>query len=610
MVDDFGMTSTDVTGIHHRRQPRMEGGSNRGSDRRGVVLIAMIVANATVLVNQTAVPLILPDVIHGFGVGSQQVQWVLNASLLPMAGLLVFGGRLGDLIGRRRVFLIGSVVFAAASVCAGLAPTFPILLIFRALQGAGGALMLPTTIAIVSSAYARPDRGRALGTMGGAAAVAGACGPVIGGAMTSAFGWRSVLMINAPLAVLAVVATVRSVPADRTVSGSKRVDLVGTALLSVTLIGFVFGLAQSQAWSWTSPGVGGPLAVSVAAGAAFVIVERRSANPLLEFSLLRRYPNYLGSTISQAIGGMAEMGLGLLFPLLLILNLGMSPGLAGLALIPTTIPMVFVAPLAGRWYDRVGGRVPLVSGFAILAVAGLVLAIGVHGNSYSLLFPGLMIYGIGLALILTVNDPVSLDTLPEDSHGQASGVSATAEQFGGALGISVLYLIFHATYVARLHTNIDASPLRNLTNAEYQQLKTHLIAAEQTGLHRSSFNPTFVPYLNSALDASNWGYTAAFLATTLLATAGMLAVWRLVRKPNSAAELTPSGTPASATPAAPVQAMSASIQQETSSRSLNATSTKRTAVRQAPLCPADGTDNSQRLDRFPGIQPQQHRCDA
>jgi MFS family permease len=207
-------------------------------DRRGLILLAMTVANAMVLVDQTGVPLILPSIIQRFDVGSQQVQWVLNASLLPLAGLLVFGGRLGDLIGRRRVFLLGSTVFAGASVCAGLAPTFSILLVFRVLQGAGGALMLPTTIAIVSAAYPGADRGRALGTMGGAAAVAGACGPVIGGALTSFFGWRSVLLINAPLAVLAVVATLRSVPADPVRERNERVDMAGTSLLSVALIGF------------------------------------------------------------------------------------------------------------------------------------------------------------------------------------------------------------------------------------------------------------------------------------------------------------------------------------------------------------------------------------
>jgi MFS family permease len=340
-----------------------------------------------------------------------------------------------------------------------------------------------------------------------------------------------VLLVNAPLAVLTVLAAMRSVPADPPRAASAHIDIRGAALLSIALVGFVFGLSQSQVWGWTSAGVLLPLVASVVAGVAFVIWERRSANPLVEFRLLKQHPNYLGSTVSQALAGMAEMGLGLLFPLLLILNLGMNPGLAGLALIPTTLPMVLVAPLAGRWYDRVGGRIPLVTGFAILAVAGLTLGVAVHGNNYVLLFPGLVIFGIGLALILTVNDPVSLDTVPEESHGQASGVSATAEQFGGALGISVLYAVFHVTYVAKEHANIDASPLKNLTPAQYAQLKDDIVASEQTGLHPTTFDPAFVDYLRAVLDASNWGFSMAFLATTLLALAGMVTVWRSVRKP-------------------------------------------------------------------------------
>jgi EmrB/QacA subfamily drug resistance transporter len=520
-----------------------------GSDRRGLILLAMTVANAMVLVDQTAVPLILPSIIQRFGVGSQQVQWVLNASLLPLAGLLVFGGRLGDLIGRRRVFLLGSTVFAGASVCAGLAPTFPILLVFRVLQGAGGALMLPTTIAIVSAAYPGSERGRALGTMGGAAAVAGACGPVIGGVLTSALGWRSVLLINAPLAVLAAVATLRSVPADPVGTDRKRIDIAGTSLLSITLIGFVLGLTQSQVWGWTSVGVLLPLAASLGAGIAFVLVERRIADPLLEFGLLRRYPNYLGSTISQGIAGMAEMGLGLLFPLLLILNLGMSPGLAGLALIPTTVPMVVVAPMAGRWYDRGGGRPPLTTGFGILALAGVVLAVAVHAHNYWVLFPGLAIFGTGLALVLTVNDPVSLDTLPEEAHGEASGVSATAEQFGGAVGISLLYLVFHSTYVDRLHANVSAGPFTDLTPSQFAQLRTDIVAAEQTGLHPSSFDPRFTDYLHATLDASNTGFSVAFTMTSVLSIVALLVVWRLVRKPPAAPATEP-GQPSIGEPGA------------------------------------------------------------
>ncbi len=502
------------------------------ANRRWLLLIAMTVANAMVLVDQTAVPLILPSIMNEFRVGSQLAQWVLNGSLLPLAGLLVFGGKLGDIFGHRRIFIIGTVIFAGASACAGLAPDFGLLIVCRVFQGAGGALMLPTTIAVVSMAYPGRERGGALGLMGGAAAIAGALGPVIGGALTSALGWRSVLLINVPLAVLAVIAAFIAVRPDATRGGSRgRIDLPGTILLSLGLIGLVFGLSQSQSWGWGSPGVWAPLVVSVAAFALFVLVERRSKDPLLDFSLLRRYPNYLGATLSQGFAGMAEMGLGIIFPLLLILNLGMPPALAGLALIPATLPMIIVAPLAGRWYDRVGGRLPLSAGFGVLALSGLLLWAGMYWDEYWVIFPGLLVYGIGLALVLTVNDPVSLDSIPERYHGQASGVSATAEQFGGALGIALLYLVFHTSYVARLHWNIDSSPLKDLTDAQYAKLRDDLVAAEQTGLNAQSFDPAYTDYLSAAQHASAFGMGIAFLAVSLLSLAGLVAVVRLVRKP-------------------------------------------------------------------------------
>ncbi len=499
------------------------------STTRTLVLVSMTAANAMVLVDQTAVPLALPSIMSEFGVGSQPVQWVLNASLLPLAGLLVLGGRLADLFGRRRVFVVGSTIFAISSALAGLAPDFEILLTFRVFQGVGGALMLPTTIAIISAAFPGAERGRALGTMGGAAAVAGALGPTVGGALTSTLGWRFVLLVNVPLAVAAVIIAMRAVAPDSRRTDSRSIDLAGTVLLSVALAGLIFAVAQSQTWGWGSPGVLVPLLGSVLAAVLFVWLERRTENPLMDFALLRRYPNYRGAVISQGVGGMAEMGLGIIFPLVLILNLGMDPGLAGLALIPATVPMVVVAPLAGRWYDKVGGRVPLVSGFGVLALSGLLLAAGVLTTNYWLLLPGLLVYGTGLALVLTVNDPVSLDTVPATEHGQASGVSATAEQFGGALGIAVLYTVFHATYVNRLHADIDASPIADASTAQLERLRADIIAAEQTGLHPDSFDPEVSMYLVSALEASEFGYAVTFVFVSVLAVAAAVVVGRLVR---------------------------------------------------------------------------------
>jgi EmrB/QacA subfamily drug resistance transporter len=496
-----------------------------------LVLAAMTLANAMILVDQTAVPLALPDIMQTFTVGSAKAQWVLNASLLPLAGLLIFGGRLGDLLGRRRIFLLGSIVFASASAVGGLAPEFPILLVARACQGVGGALMLPATVAIISSAFPPERRGRALGTMGGLAAVAAALGPTIGGILTSAFSWRAVLLVNVPLAVATVLLTLRHVAPDPQAREREPIDTAGTVLLSIALIGIVFGLSQSQPWGWDDPGVWLPLAIAVASAIAFVVHERRSAHPLMQFDLLR-HRNYAGASLSQLLSGMAEIGLGVIFPLLLILNLGMSPALAGLALIPTTLPMIAVAPLAGRWYDRAGGRPPLVSGFSLLAVSGVLMAVGADHHSYAAILPGLLVYGVGLSLVLTVNDPVSVDEIPDADQGQASGVSATAEQFGGALGIAILYSVFHGAYVDRLHSGIDASPLKDLTDQQYGQLRALLQGAEATGLHFDQVDPFMRGYVLIARHAAEHGYTVTFLAVAAIAAVGAVLVGLLVRRPQ------------------------------------------------------------------------------
>jgi EmrB/QacA subfamily drug resistance transporter len=429
--------------------------ADTGSAR--LVLIAMILANGMILVDQTAVPLALPAIMQGFGVQSQAVQWVLNGSLLPLAGLLVFGGRLGDLLGRRRVFVIGLVVFAGASAVGGLAPSFSLLLVARVAQGIGGALMLPGSVALLIAAFPPEKRGSALGTIGGVAAVAGALGPTIGGVLATV-SWRAVLLVNVPLAVACVYLTLRSVGRDAPARERQHVDLSGTVLLCVALVGLVYGLSQTQGSDIGSSQVLLPVAVALLAGVLFVARERRAQNPLMSLSMLRTRRNYLGATISQALAGMAEMGLGVIFPLLLILNLEMTPALAGLALAPATLPMIVLAPVVGRWYDRAGGRAPLVLGFGVLAVAGLVLAGGAVIQSYLAILPGLLLYGIGLALVLTVNDPVTLDSIDEADQGQASGVAATAEQGGGAIGIAVLYAVFHAVYVGQLHQRNRSRP--------------------------------------------------------------------------------------------------------------------------------------------------------
>lgn len=502
------------------------------------MLAAMTLANAMILVDQTAVPLALPSVMLDFDVPPFRAQWVLTANVVPLAGFLVLGGRLGDLWGRRRVFAIGTGVFVAASVAAGSAPTseswgFDLLVLARATQGAGAALMLPATIAIVSAVFPRERRGRALGTMGGVAAVFAALGPTIGGGLAQ-LDWRLVFFVNVPLALLTLAITVRTVPPLRAAGDvDRRLDWLGAGLLAIALGAFVVALTQAQTWGLLSPDTFAVLGVSVAALGTFVVVERVVPAPLVKWQLFR-HRNYLAANISQVLGGYAELGFGVIFPLLLVLNLRMSPVLAGFALLPATIPMILAAPAGGRWYDRVGGRVPLTTGFLVLAVSGLWLGVVVGFESYWWIVPGLLIQGTGLSLILTVNDPTAIDPVPERDHGQAAGVCDTAEQVGGALGLATLATLYHTSFLSRYqHTEAFTQATKALREKFYVQIQ----AAEATGLDVAQFEPAERALVEAAREASLFGYRVSFLAVAVIAGLGALVMWALVRGVGTRAEV-------------------------------------------------------------------------
>jgi MFS family permease len=194
------------------------------------------------------------------------------------------------------------------------------------------------------------------------------------------------------------------------------------------------------------------------------------------------------------------------------------------------------APLAGRWYDRAGGRPPLIAGFATLLAATVLLAWAVHSNAYLPVFPGLLLYGIALALILTVNDPVGLDMVPAGDRGQVSGVSTTAEHFGGAVGIAVLYVVFHATFVHQLQSKVSSIALPDMTRQQMKQFRDAVAQAVGTGVRPSTFNSSLTPYLLPARAASEDGYSAAFLAVSVLCLVALVLVIRLIRKPPGASE--------------------------------------------------------------------------
>lgn len=496
-----------------------------------LTLIAMTVSSAMILVDQTSVPLAIPDAMSDLDGDTSIGQWLLTANMLPLAAFMVLGGRLGDIYGLRKVFIIGAVIFSGASALAGLAQDVPWIITARAVQGLGAALMMPTAVAIVSATFPREEKGKALGLLAGFAAFAAALGPVIGGGLAS-IDWRLVFLVNTPLAIVAILLTLHATsPLNLNRDSSRSLDLPGVTAFSIGIVGFVYGLSQGADLGWGHPVILGSLAISVVGFVAFFFIELRSSNPMIEFRLFRHL-NFLASNISQFLAGMVELGTAYLLPYFLLMMIGLDPLTAGIALIPATVPIILAGPLAGRLFDRVGGRIPLVVGFLTLGASGIAFALAVSEREYVYLIPGLVLQGIGLGMVLTVNDPTGLDSVPPEDQGQASGVINTSEQLGGAVGIATLSAILVGNSVHRTNETLAEKGI-SPTPDQVRQWKDFILTIEQKGLGQIDISeqPRAIRYaLNDVLTAHVAAYELVFAVTAGISILGAIASFLLVRK--------------------------------------------------------------------------------
>jgi EmrB/QacA subfamily drug resistance transporter len=494
-----------------------------------VTLIAMTLSSSMILVDQTAVPLATPDAIKGLGAGIDEGQWLLTANILPLAAFMVLGGRLGDLLGLRRVFLAGAAIFLAATMMAGAAQDMTWMISARVAQGLGAACMMPTAVAIVSAVAPADRRGMALGVLAGGSAFFAALGPVLGGILTS-IDWRLVFFINVPLALLAIGLTLRGTPplAPQLNGRVRDLDFAGMVTLAVAAGGVVFGLSQIADRSVGDPVVLIPLVAGAISGAAFILIELRVSDPLLDLRLFR-HKNFLASNLSQVLAGSIELGMGYLLPFLLLLVIGVDPVLAGIALIPATIPIILAGPLAGRTFDRIGGRAPLTIGFLILAGSGIALAIAVPEKTIVSLVPGLVLQGLGLGIILTVNDPVGLNAVPENDRGRAAGMINTSEQLGGALGIAILLAVELGYYRHQLFGELAARGIHP-TDQQYDQVQSFIQDSEQHGLGNVKESPLVQGVIHDLVATHVDGFRLTFLVAALIALVGAICSFALVRR--------------------------------------------------------------------------------
>ncbi|MCX4092902.1 MFS transporter [Nocardia sp. alder85J] len=417
--------------------------------RRRLLLIGLSLGYFMVLLDTSVVNVALPAIRSDIGGGLSGLQWVVNGYTLTFAALLLTMGALSDRFGGRRVFVIGTWAFLAASLLTVFSPNLGVLITMRALLGVAGAAVLPSSMAVIATTVTDPaQRARALGSWAAITGAALAAGPVLGGVLTDALGWRSIFAVNVPVALVSVLLA-RALAPETTRNTGRSVDLTGQISAVLALTGLTFGVIQSENLGWTSTPVLGALAAAVAAGAVFLLAERRPAGPRGPMLPLLLFRNV---TFSVGIlnGLLVNFGVsGLLFVMSLYFQQarGLSALLAGCAFLPLTLPTAFNPVYTGRLVARSGPRKPSVLGFTLLTCGAAVLAAGITGTGtvHDLLIGlGLLIFGFGVSFAIPALVTATVSATPKDQAGIGSGALNSARQTGAVVGVSVLGSVLHA----------------------------------------------------------------------------------------------------------------------------------------------------------------------
>ena len=404
---------------------------------------AMCFALFMMMLDNTVVNVALPSIQEDLGASLSSLEWAVNAYTLSFGVLLVTGGRLGDIFGRRRMFLLGVTIFALSSATAGLAQDTTMLIVSRVVQGVGAALMMPATLSIVTNAFEPHERGKAIGTWAGVSALALAIGPVVGGLLTEHVSWRAIFYLNIPVAIGAIAATVFAVRESRDESVGREIDYLGVGALTVGLTALVLALIQGNAWGWGSVAIIGLLVLSVVALAAFVVIERRVPAPVVELPLFASR-NFVGTNLVALIVTFAMLAQFFFVTLYIQDVLGYSPVETGLRFLPATLMIVLIAPLAGRMTDRIGPRWLIGAGLTIVSISLFWLTTIDTGTTYADIWPSFVLMGIGMALVMSPMSTAAMNAVAVEKAGVASGILSMNRMVGGTLGVAVIGAVFAA----------------------------------------------------------------------------------------------------------------------------------------------------------------------
>jgi len=403
------------------------------------ILAIAVLGSGIVFLDGTVINVALPRIGEDFGAETSSLQWILNGYMLTLASLILLGGSLGDRFGRRRIFVVGVAWFTIASLLCAVAPSADALILARLLQGVGGALLTPGSLAMIESSFCPGDRARAIGAWSGLSGVAVALGPLLGGWLVDAVSWRAIFLINIPIGAFVAVMATRHVPETRDPDAHDRLDGLGAILAAVGLGGTTYALIEAPA------GMSAPIVIATVVGllalVAFIVVERRSAHPMMPLDMFSSRQFSAANLVTFVVYA-ALSGVFFLLVAFLQVAAGYSAVAAGAAALPVTVLMLLFSARAGALAQRIGPRVPLTVGPLVLALGMVMMArLDPDASYYSSVLPAVIVFGIGLTLVVAPVTATVLAAADARHSGIASGINNAVSRVGGLLAVAVLPLI-------------------------------------------------------------------------------------------------------------------------------------------------------------------------
>src|SRR5438445_2343800 len=406
-------------------------------NRKWWTLVAVAIGLFMIMLDNTVVNVALPSIQRDLGIGISELEWVVNAYALTFGVLLLTGGKLADLLGRRAIFITGLVIFTGASLWCGLASGSTSLIAARTVQGVGAALMNPATRSIITATFPPRQRGMAIGIWAGVAALALAIGPIVGGLLTEKVNWSWIFFINVPVGVLGVLGAGVFIDETKDTSREQRLDLPGLLTSGLGLFALTYGLIETNSHSWTSTRVLVLFAIAVVMLGLFVLLELHQRLPMLDLSLFRN-PTFAGANAAMLLVGLAMFGIFFYNSLFLQNILGYGAIKTGATFLPMTVLIILVAPIAGRFADRIGPRWLMGAGMSLLAVSLILFGRLDASSSFWAILPGLLVGGVGLAITMAPTAAAAMGSVPVDKAGVGSAVINSMRQVGGSLGVAIM----------------------------------------------------------------------------------------------------------------------------------------------------------------------------